>query len=135
MQPLHVFLPLCLAFLSFSLGLYRAPASAAPSPVFDQKKAAEGRLVWQRYNCQGCHQLYGLGGYLGPDLTNVYGSPGKGEPLVRALLSSGNALMPAFDLREEEMQQLLEFLKAVDQSGSADPRHFTALPNGMTERK
>lgn len=135
MKPLHIFLPLCLAFLGFSIGLYQTPASAAPPSVFDQKKAAGGRLVWQRYNCQGCHQLYGLGGYLGPDLTNVYGSPGKGEPLIRALLPAGNALMPDFDLPEDEMQQLLEFLKAVDQSGSADPRNFTVLPNGMTERK
>jgi len=38
--------------------------------------AQEGKLVWQQYGCNSCHQVYGLGGYLGPDLTNVYSKGG-----------------------------------------------------------
>ena len=38
--------------------------------------ACEGKIVFQKYNCISCHQLYGLGGYLGPDLTNVISEKG-----------------------------------------------------------
>ncbi len=44
-----------------------------PHPV--GAPAAAGKLLYQKYNCQACHQIYGLGGYMGPDLTNVYSAP------------------------------------------------------------
>ncbi len=97
--------------------------------------AAEGRLVWQKYNCQSCHQLYGLGGYLGPDLTNVYSAPGKGEPVIRAFLKAGVPPMPVFNISEEETASLIAFLRATDGSGSAAPRDFTILPSGMIKKK
>lgn len=34
--------------------------------------ADQGKRVFQAYNCMGCHTLVGNGGYLGPDLTQVY---------------------------------------------------------------
>jgi nitric oxide reductase subunit C len=85
--------------------------------------AGEGRLVWQRYNCQSCHQLYGLGGYLGPDLTNLTSSPGKDENYLRAMILSGSDQMPSFKLNDEEMKLLIQFLYDVDKSG--DGRNFT----------
>ncbi len=30
-----------------------------------------GRALWHENACQVCHQIYGQGGFLGPDLTNV----------------------------------------------------------------
>jgi len=42
------------------------------------EKALQGQQLWQQNNCFSCHQIYGLGGYLGPDLTNVYSQRGKG---------------------------------------------------------
>ncbi len=135
MKPLHFFLLLSLAFLTFSFSIYLQPAIEAPAGSTDTALAAQGRLVWQKYNCQSCHQLYGLGGYLGPDLTNVYSAPGKGEAYIRAFLKAGVAPMPVFDLPEEEAAQLAAFLKAADASGSASPRDFIILPTGMTKRK
>jgi nitric oxide reductase subunit C len=41
-------------------------------------KAMMGQQLWQANNCWSCHQIYGLGGYLGPDLTNSYSHPNKG---------------------------------------------------------
>ena len=63
-------------------------------------------MVWQKYNCQSCHQLYGLGGYLGPDLTNVYSAKGKGELFIKAFLHAGTKQMPSFDLSKEEEKEL-----------------------------
>lgn len=102
-----------------------------PEGQFRSAQAGQGRLVWQRYNCQACHQLYGLGGYLGPDLSNVMSAPGKGEPLVRAFLKSPPSPMPAFQLSEEETEQLMAFLRETDASGSAAPKDFIILPSGM----
>lgn len=135
LKPLHFFLLLNLGFLAFSISIYLRPAIEAPARDADAALAARGRLAWQKYNCQSCHQLYGLGGYLGPDLTNVYSAPGKGEAYIRAFLKAGVAPMPVFDLPEEEAAQLAAFLKAADASGSAAPRDFIILPTGMIKRK
>ena len=102
---------------------------------FDSKVASEGRLVWQKYNCQSCHQLYGLGGYLGPDLTNIYSAAGKGEVVIKAIVKSGTSQMPSFSLTAKEESSLLQFLKSTDASGLADPRNFVVKSNGMIESK
>ncbi|MBK7966690.1 MAG: cytochrome c [Bacteroidetes bacterium] len=88
-----------------------------------------------KYNCQSCHQLYGLGGYLGPDLTNIYSHPEKGETLIRAMLKSGTRQMPEFNLKEDEILAILEFLKSADACGKADPREFKVNTLGLTEKK
>ncbi|MBL7826120.1 MAG: cytochrome c [Saprospiraceae bacterium] len=131
--PRYIFLFLCISFLSFSISIYIKPlyADAGASPM----TLMDGRLVWQRYNCQSCHQLYGLGGHLGPDLTNVYSKSGKGSKWISAIITTGVAQMPAFTLKEDEMEQLIEFLKQTDACGSADPRSFKILNDGMCHQK
>ena len=81
-------------------------------------------MVWQKHNCHTCHQLYGLGGYLGPDLTNVYSRSGNNEHYIRGIVKSGVKQMPAFEISEEEMNALLQFLKNVDQSGTSNPQDY-----------
>lgn len=135
LKPIHVFLFLCALFLVYSFSIYLTPINEKTKTSFDIKTASEGRLVWQKYNCQSCHQLYGLGGYLGPDLTNIYSVKGKGELWIKALLKSGTTQMPSFHLTREEENKLIEFLKSTDASGLADPRQFNIKSNGMIERK
>jgi nitric oxide reductase subunit C len=128
-----IFLVLTLFFIVFTADIYLQPAF---NSEFESVPAAgEGKLVWQKYNCQSCHQLYGLGGYLGPDLTNVISEPGKNEAYILGIIRSGNAQMPAFGLNEREEHDIIQFLKAADQSGSADPRGFRANVFGMIEPK
>ncbi|MBS1652866.1 MAG: c-type cytochrome [Bacteroidetes bacterium] len=129
----HTFFFLSVLFLAYSISIYMKPLSENEDARFNKKTAAEGRLVWQKYNCQACHQLYGLGGYLGPDLTNVYSHPKKGENLIKAMVKTGSKQMPAFNLSENEMQELVEFLKSTDASGTSDPRTFTQDNFGMIE--
>lgn len=81
------------------------------------QNAIIGEKIWQDNNCTACHQLYGLGGYLGPDLTNVYSHPSKGPNYIKAMINSGIKAMPKYDLSEEEKEHLVSFLKNVDQSG------------------
>jgi len=95
---------------------------------FDIKSAAQGRLIWQKNNCHVCHQLYGLGGFLGPDLTNV---SEKGFFYVDAFIKNGVSSMPSFSLSEEETRQLFEFLKSTNASGNAAPATYKIRWDGM----
>lgn len=135
MHPRFTFSLLGFSFLLYSFSIYLQPALDTTTPASETNLAAEGRLVWQKYNCQSCHQLYGLGGYLGPDLTNVMSAPNKGEPLLRALLKAPTPPMPVYNLSEAETETLVAFLKAMDKSGSASPKNFTILPTGMIQPK
>lgn len=81
------------------------------------QKALKGQVLWQNNICFSCHQLYGLGGYLGPDLTNTFSDPKKGPDYIKAYINSGIKTMPRFNLSENEKEELVTFLKEVDQSG------------------
>lgn len=81
------------------------------------KKGIQGENIWLKNNCNSCHQIYGLGGYLGPDVTNVYSQEGKGEHYIKTILNSGIQSMPKFNFSEEEKEQLVQFFKEIDQTG------------------
>lgn len=130
----HIFLMLSTLFLAYSFSIYLHPFGTAYDKRLNRELVSEGRLVWQKYNCQSCHQFYGLGGYLGPDLTNFMSAPGRGEPFLKAMVKSGIKQMPAFDLTDDEIHKLAEFLKATDLSGRADPRAFKTNNLGMIEQ-
>ncbi len=129
----HLFIILCFTFLVYSFRIYLIPLSICADANFKKENASEGRIVWQKNNCQSCHQLYGLGGYLGPDLTNIFSNPQKGEMFIRAMIKSGVKQMPACNLSETDMNNLVEFLKSTDASGNADPRNFIKTNIGMIE--
>lgn len=97
------------------------------------QKAIEGEMLWQQNNCFSCHQLYGLGGYLGPDLTNVFSTKGKGSDYIKAYLNSGIKTMPHFNFSEKEKQAIVTFLEEVDQSGYYPNHNATIEPNGWVD--
>lgn len=129
-----VFFSLVLLFLWYSGSLYNYAFNSKPEGNFDKLLAREGAQVWQNNNCQACHQIYSLGGYLGPDLTNIYSAKNKGPAYIRSIIENGVKQMPAFKLGDKEMTALMEFLKSADQSGTADPRSFSIHPSGMIEQ-
>ncbi|MHC4841723.1 MAG: c-type cytochrome, partial [Planctomycetota bacterium] len=63
------------------------------------EQALAGREIWLGKNCQSCHQLYGFGGFLGPDLTNA--APRLEQNRLKELLTVGSRQMPAFNLSDE----------------------------------
>jgi nitric oxide reductase subunit C len=81
------------------------------------KKAIQGENLWLENNCNSCHQIYGLGGYLGPDLTNVYSNKNKNEFYLKTMFNSGVKSMPKFQFNSTEKEALIQFLKEVDQTG------------------
>ncbi len=74
--------------------------------------ALEGRVLWQRHACQTCHQFYGQGGFLGPDLTNA-ASRVDSTRLV-SLLTVGSGQMPPLAFTDEESAAMAAFLREMD---------------------
>ncbi|MHC8495040.1 c-type cytochrome [Thalassospira sp. SM2505] len=82
-----------------------------------------GKHIWERNSCINCHTLLGEGAYYAPELGNVwvrYG--GKDDPEgARDMLKSwmqaqpsgieGRRQMPQFNLSDQELEQLVDFLK------------------------
>lgn len=102
---------------------------------FLTEEAKRGKLLYQEYNCTSCHQLYGLGGYMGPDLTNVISEPGKGESYVKSFIKSGTAQMPNFHLSEMDVDALTEYLNYVDKTGTSPVRDFEIRYDGTIMQK
>lgn len=90
--------------------------------------AAEGKVIWQEKNCTACHQVYGLGGHLGPDLTNV--SATRSTEYIKVFLSNGTQVMPNFHLSEHEKEALTTYLKELNKAGNGDPRSFKIHVDG-----
>ena len=74
--------------------------------------ARRGRVLWHENGCQVCHQIYGMGGFLGPDLTNVYSRVDTVR--LRTLLTTGVGQMPAMKMSDAEIGDLRAFLRAID---------------------
>lgn len=129
-KPIAVFVLLCISFLFFSISIYVKPLENTATAQ-EQQNFALGRSIWQNKNCQSCHQIYGLGGYLGPDLTNEYSKLNGNEAALKHFFKGGIKQMPRFELTAQEEAALIYFLKEIDKSGSADPRTFIKHKNGM----
>ncbi len=84
------------------------------------QKASRGQKLWYKHNCQSCHQLFGFGGFLGPDLTNV--SQKFSSESIQAILKTGPGSMPSIKITLSESQELLEFLSEINKLGISDPR-------------
>ena len=119
-----------LAFLMYSFAVYRAPHEMTPGPT---DALLAGKKIWQSKNCGACHQLYGQGGFLGPDITNVYST--KGPEYIKAFVKAGTPVMPSFKLSDAEIESLISFLQHTDASGVSDPRIFKYNWNGTIELK
>lgn len=102
-------------------------------PCIANGPAAEGKLLFQKYNCQACHQIYGLGGYMGPDLTNVYSTPGKGPVYMATFLQNGTYRMPNFHFDKYAISALISYLETVDSTGASPLRNYKISWYGSIE--
>lgn len=106
---------LCAAFIFYSAYVYTKGTEAAHLPPMTAIER-QGAQVFQDYNCVACHQFYGLGGYMGPDLTNVISN--KGAAVARAFIAAGTARMPNLGLAQDELDALIAYLSFVDRTGT-----------------
>lgn len=104
-------------FITSNFFVYRSNAEVRKAEPLS-RAAEQGQDLYQRHNCTACHQFYGLGGYLGPDLTNVWSAPNKGPDYIKAMLNSGVKSMPVFQFSDAEKEQLVAYLEAIDRTGT-----------------
>lgn len=124
---------ICISSLIIIFSIYNYTIYSLNPKQKLSNKALLGQQIWQKNNCFNCHQIYGLGGYLGPDLTNAYSDPNKGPSYIASMLKSGVKSMPYFNFSKEETNALLTFLKEIDKSGSYPNYNSKIEPNGWVE--
>lgn len=84
-------------------------------------EVARGKAIWEENNCVGCHSIMGEGAYFAPELANVFDRRGlgdeenfkqylKGWMAVQPLPNPGRRKMPQFNLSDDQINALAEFL-------------------------
>jgi nitric oxide reductase subunit C len=101
-------------------------------PARDQREnitpeVALGKAVWEENNCIGCHSLLGEGAYFAPELGNIYTRFGNSTEAIIAFIKSrpvdgipGRRSMPQFNLTDEELKAIAEFLKWTSEIDTAN---------------
>ncbi len=88
------------------------------------EEAVAGKRVFEKYNCNDCHTILGIGGYYAPDLTRVYGRRGPGY-IKKVVLDPVNTLKNSIrkmpkkyaggkEVKPDEAEKLIAFFKWVD---------------------
>lgn len=117
MWKIIVFLLLFVSYLSYSFIVYtKGTENNISVPVAEQAIINEGKLLFQKHNCISCHQLYGLGGYLGTDLTTAFSDATRGEMFIKTFLQAGGRRMPDFHFTKKEIDAITSYLKYVDKT-------------------
>ena len=87
------------------------------------ESVAWGKEIWEEHSCINCHSLMGEGAYFAPELGNVwvrYNGPENPEAARAALKgwmkaqptgAPGRRQMPQFNLSEQELDALIDFLE------------------------
>lgn len=118
----RVWIALFVAFVIYTCSVYSYCDNRSVNESTPTTQALDGWKTWQQNNCQSCHQIYGLGGYMGPDLTNELSDSTKSEKYIRTFIKYGTGKMPNFNLSDSEVNNLMAFLKWVDKSGRTKVR-------------
>lgn len=110
-----VFLVLLCCYIAYSAWVYTEGTEQYTNVPFSEQ-AAQGKQIWQQNNCVACHQLYGLGGYLGPELTTIISDSSRGTSYAVGMLKSGGTTMPNFHFTDEQVNAVIAYLTYVDAS-------------------
>ena len=119
-----IFGTLVVAFFIYSFTVYTKGTSIDKGEYLINEQTKNGKIIFQEKNCIACHQIYGLGGYMGPDITNVISAKGKGTDYARAFLQVGSAKMPNYHFSEKEIDELVAYLTYVDKTGISPVINF-----------
>jgi nitric oxide reductase subunit C len=107
------FFVLLFAVLIFDTESRIPDRTTAKAPLTES--VVRGKHIWETRNCIGCHTLLGEGAYFAPELGNVYKR--RGPDFIKAWMQAqptgapGRRQMPQFHLNEQQLGDLVEFLK------------------------
>ena len=115
-------------FLGLTLDtIRRVPAQTREHNITPQ--VVQGKHLWEKNNCMGCHTLLGEGAYYAPELTKVYER--RGPEFIKAMLRDPQAMYPGqrrmvqYHFTDGEIEALLAFLQWI---GEMDLNGFPPKP-------
>ncbi|REJ81752.1 MAG: cytochrome c [Bacteroidetes bacterium] len=111
----RVYQLLIVIFALFTVWVYLGATNLADNDMEFSDEALSGKKLFQDYNCSSCHQIYGLGGYLGPDLTDFASKEYKGEDYLNAMLQTGPGQMPIYYFDSGQVRSLYAYLNELYQ--------------------
>jgi nitric oxide reductase subunit C len=94
------------------------------------ESAINGKHLFDRNNCMGCHTIFGEGAYYAPELTKVFER--RGPDFISAMLRDpqkmypGERKMQKYDFTEQEISDLVAFFKWI---GGVDLNGFPPKPD------
>jgi nitric oxide reductase subunit C len=105
---------------------YIVDVSTAGMPLSEE--VIHGKHIWERHSCINCHSLHGEGAYFAPEVGNVMtrwgvlDDPDAAAEILGGWMASqpsgieGRRQMPYFEMTDEEVRALSEFLRWADQT-------------------
>jgi nitric oxide reductase subunit C len=119
-------------FLGLTLDtIRRVPAQTKQQNLTPQ--VVQGKHLWEKNNCMGCHTLLGEGAYYAPELTRVYAR--RGPEFIKAMLRDPQALYPGqrrmvqYNFTPADIEALVAFLQWIgDMDLNGFPPKPTLLP-------
>ena len=121
-----VFFVVVFIILAVDSHRYVVNTSTAGMPLTEE--VIHGKEVWERHSCINCHSLHGEGAYFAPEVGNVMTRWGvlddpegafdvlKGWMEAQPSGIQGRRQMPNFNLTDEDIRGLAEFLRWADQT-------------------
>lgn len=106
--------------------IYITNSSTSALPLTDE--VVLGKRVWERNSCINCHTLHGEGAYFAPEVGNVMtrwgvvDDPEAAFEILKAWMEAqpsgveGRRQMPQFNLTDDEIRGLAEFLRWADET-------------------
>lgn len=97
----------------------------------------KGKQVWEKYNCNDCHTIFGFGGYYAPDLTKVYWR--LDESTIRTIVKNPDQVyanaprrMQEVNISDEEVDNLIAFFKWTSEVDNNEwpPQHMKYKEGG-----
>lgn len=111
-----------LIFLGLSWHSHRHIVTKSTASVPLTESVAAGKHLWERHGCVNCHTILGEGAYFAPELGNVMtrwgvlDDPDAAFDVMKGWMEAqptgvpGRRQMPNFDLSDEEIRDLTNFL-------------------------
>ena len=102
-----LYLGLCAVFFIYTGIVITSGTDYSKGNELLTEEARSGEKLFKKYNCTACHQLWGMGGYMGPDLTNCIAD--KGETYAAVFIKNGTVKMPNFGMMDNEVNDLIAY--------------------------
>jgi nitric oxide reductase subunit C len=99
-------------------------------------QVVEGKRIWQHYDCNDCHTIFGIGGYYAPDVTKTYAI--RGDAWLRQFLKEPGKMYPAgrqmpnFHLADAQIDSLVAYLNWVSE---VDTNGWPPAPQGVAREE